>query len=609
MRRLAVISATVIVGAAVVVASGSASRTTSKVSAGGTFTYAWEQSFGNTDNFDPTGEYLGEWFGEASSLLTRTLVGYNHVAGGPGNIVVPDIATVVPTVANGGITNGGKTYTFHLKHGIKFSPPVNREVTAADILTAMKRIANPKDGAEYAFYYSVIKGFDAGKGNSISGIKIIDPYTIQFNLTQATGDFLYRMAMPATTPMPAEVTKCFEGQAGKYGQDLVSTAGYMIAGMDKVDISSCAAIKPASGFDGQTIYDLVRNPNYDPKTDSVVARQNLPDEFKNIVNASADDIFNQIEAGTIDSAVSSIPPTVLKKYCTPGHLAANCHINSGDRTWYVYMNLTQPPFDDLHVRLAMNWILDRAAMLQARGGPSVGVVANHIVPDSMFGNQLAEYHPFKTPGDHGSLAKAMAAMKGSKYDTKGNGTCSASACHNVLFVSDTQEVAIKMLPVVESDAKKIGITFKVRSVNGAYPTLQTPKNNVALSTRPGWGKDYASASTFFIPLMASYDIIPNGNPNYSLLGITPAIAKKVGATGTVTGVPNVDADINACQALSNATANLTCYENLDKKISTTIAPWIPYDWATVTRITSANVTKYVYDQFGTTPAFAHLAVK
>jgi ABC-type transport system substrate-binding protein len=384
----------------------------------------------------------------------------------------------------------------------------------------------------------------------------------------------------------------------------------MIAGMDKVDISSCAAIKPASGFDGQTIYDLVRNPNYNPATDSKTARENLPDEFKNIVDASADDIFNKIEAGQIDSATSSIPPTVLKQFCTPGHLAANCHINSGDRTWYIYMNLTTPPFDDLHVRLAMNWIMDRAALLQARGGPSVGVVANHIVPDSLFGNQLAEYHPFKTAGDHGSLAKAMAAMKGSKYDTKGNGMCSASACSNVLFVSDTQEVAIKMLPIVEADARKIGITFKVRQVNGAYPTLQTPKNNVAISDRPGWGKDYASASTFFIPLMASYDIIPNGNPNYPMVGATPAICKKVGVNpANCAGIPSVDADINACQNLANPTANQTCYENLDKKISTTIAPWVPYDWATVTRITSSNVTKYVFDQFGTTPAFAHLAVK
>ena len=53
------------------------------------------------------------------------------------------------------------------------------------------------------------------------------------------------------------------------------------------------------------------------------------------------------------------------------------------------------------------------------GRPDHRRVANHIVPDSIFNNQLADYKPYKTPGDHGSVAKAKAAMKGSKYDTNG----------------------------------------------------------------------------------------------------------------------------------------------------------------------------------------------
>ena len=60
-----------------------------------------------------------------SNLLVRTLVGYTPRRGAAGNKLVPDIATAVPTP-----TNGGKTYTFHLKPGIKFGPPVNRAVTS-----------------------------------------------------------------------------------------------------------------------------------------------------------------------------------------------------------------------------------------------------------------------------------------------------------------------------------------------------------------------------------------------------------------------------------------------------------------------------------------------
>ena len=48
--------------------------------------------------------------------------------------------------------------------------------------------------------------------------------------------------------------------------------------------------------------------------------------------------------------MSTIPPTVLRRYVTSPDLKDDLHQNSGDRTWYLTMNLTQPPFDDVHVR-------------------------------------------------------------------------------------------------------------------------------------------------------------------------------------------------------------------------------------------------------------------
>jgi peptide/nickel transport system substrate-binding protein len=601
--RLATAFFAVAVAASVVAIGGSAKT---QVSAGGTLRVGWEQSFGFTDTFDPTGEYLGDAFGIYSSLLVRTLVGYNHVPDAAGNQLVPDIATSVPTP-----TKGGTVYTFHLKPGIKFSPPVNRAITSKDIFYALERMARPKNGAQYSFYYSVIKGFNeygAGKAKSISGIKTPNNSTIVFTLTHPTGDFLRRMSMPATGPIPQEVAKCFEGQAGKYGLDLISTAGYMIKGIDKVDISSCSAVKAASGFDGQTILDLVRNPNYDPKTDSRAARENYPDEIQFIVNSSADDIYAKIEAGELDLANSTIPPQVLRRYATNPSLKSQFHQNSGDRTWYLTMNLTQPPFDDIHVRKAMNYIVDKPSLIQAWGGPVFGKVANHIVPDTLFNNELAEFVPYKSPGDRGSLAKAKAAMKGSKYDTNHNGTCGAPECKNIFLLADTRLVDTKMVPVLEADARKIGMSFKVHSINGAYPTLQTPSKNVAISERPGWGKDYADALTFFTPLFDGRTIIPNGNTNYSLVGITPSTAKKVGVKGNVNGVPSVDKQLDRCNALAGQ-PRLVCYENLDKYLMTQVVPWVPYMWSYVTRITSKNVTKYGFDQFATTPAYAHMAVK
>ena len=109
-----------------VAVSGGAASPQSAPKPGGVFRVAFEASFGFTDSFDPTGEYYVFSWAIESNLMIRTLVGYDHVAGPAGNVLVPDIATSVPKAAD-----GGKTYTFHLKHGVKFGPPVDREVTSA----------------------------------------------------------------------------------------------------------------------------------------------------------------------------------------------------------------------------------------------------------------------------------------------------------------------------------------------------------------------------------------------------------------------------------------------------------------------------------------------
>jgi len=592
-------------GATIAVAAGSASKSSnaqSQVSAGGTLTVGWEASFGFTDGFDPTGEYLGDAWGIFSNLLTRSLMGTNHVAGAAGNKLVGDLASSVK------VSNGGKRYTFRLK-AVKFAPPVNRQVTSQDVKYALQRLADPKNGGQYAFYYTVIKGWAAGaKGKNISGIRTPTKNSIVFDLTAPTGDFLYRLAMPATAPIPPEGGKCFNHKPQAYGRNVISTGPYMIEGSDKVDASSCGAVKPASGFDGQTKMVLVRNPNYSAKTDSKKSRENFPDKFQFIVNANADDILNKVEAGDYDTETSSIPAQVLRKYATSSDLKKYFHQNSGDRTWYLTMNFTQAPFDDVHVRKAMNWVMDKAGLVQAWGGPTIGKVANHIIPDPLLNNQLAEFTPYKTAGDHGNVAKAKAAMKGSKYDTAKNGTCSAKECKNVLLIADTRQVDTKMLPVIQSSAKKIGITFTVRTVEGAYPTIQTPSKNVPIAERPGWGKDYADPFTFFGPLFDGRNIIANGNTNYSLMGITPKQCSALKIKGNCNNVPSVNADLDKCSKLVGG-SRTGCYAGLDRKLMTSIVPWVPYLWSYVTRINSKNMTKYEFDQFAATPAYAHLAVK
>jgi peptide/nickel transport system substrate-binding protein len=607
MRGLRIAAAgAAVVAATCLVASGGATKQASGPKPGGTFRVAYESAFGFTDGFDPTGEYYAASWSIESNLMIRTLVGYDHVAGPAGNVLVPDIATSVPKP-----TEGGLTYTFHIKKGVKFGPPVNRQVTSADVLYAFQRIARPKDGAQYAFYYTPIKGFSdygAGRAKTITGITTPSPSTIVFHLTQPTGDFLYRLAMPATGPIPVEVAKCFEGEAGKYGRDVVSTGPYMIQGADKVDDSSCSKLKPMSGYDGQTVLTLVRNPEYDPKTDSPAARQSFPDEFQFTIDPNLSDIVDKVGAGQLEDEVSaSLPPQSLEQYATDPSKKQYLHLDPSDATYYITMNLTQPPFDDIHVRKAMNWISDKDGLRQIWGGPLLGRIAGHIVPDYLFDNQLAEYNPYATPGGHGSLAKAKAAMKGSKYDTRHDGMCSAAACKNVLLVVDAGSTFQRMLPVVEADAAKIGITFHVSTIAGAYPTVQTTSKNIPIATFTGWGKDYADPITFFKPLFDGHSIIPDGNTNYSLVGLEPSQVKSLGVTGSIRGVPNVDARVDRCGALAGQ-ARLSCYESLDKTLMTTVVPWVPYLFLNAVHKSGPKVTQWGFDQFSDETAYAHVAV-
>jgi peptide/nickel transport system substrate-binding protein len=573
---------------------------------GGTYKVGWEQSFGFTNNFDPTGEYLGNAWGIYVNLLTRSLIGYKHQPGAQGNELIGDLAEAVPEA-----TDNGLTYTYKLRDGIKFGPPVNRAVTSKDVAYAMNRLANPKDGGQYAFYYTVIKGWQDvadGKAKTVSGITTPDNKTIVFHLTKPTGDFNLRMSMPATAPIPSEVGNCFEGKPGDYGRNVISSGPYMIKGSAGT-FTSCSALKPFSGYDGANGNHivLVRNPNYDQSTDQY--RKNYPDQFQYLVNSNADDIYAQVQAGTLDDEQSSPQPKTIRQYITDPTLRPRLLANVGDRTWYLTMNLTQKPFDDIHVRKAMNLIMDKSALRKAWGGPVVGSIATHIAPPVMYNNGLAEYDPYATPGESGDVDKAAAEMKQSKY-SGGSGKCTASACKNVLMIADTRALDNRMIPVIQAATAKIGITWKVRAINGAYTTIQTTNKNVPFSERPGWGKDYADPYTFFGELFDSRALIPSGNTNYSLVGITPQIntSKKLGVTGDLSNVPSVNADIDACIAKAGD-ERTTCWEDLDKKMMTDVVPWVPYLWSNNVTIVGPKVTHWNYDQFSDGSAYSQVSVK
>ena len=105
---------------------GSGTYTNGAPVRGGVYRVGWEEPFGFTDNFDPTGEYLvGSAWGLYTNLMLRPLIGYKHLPGVAGNTLVGDLATSVPTP-----TDGGLTYVYTLRKGVRFGPPINRTVTS-----------------------------------------------------------------------------------------------------------------------------------------------------------------------------------------------------------------------------------------------------------------------------------------------------------------------------------------------------------------------------------------------------------------------------------------------------------------------------------------------
>lgn len=571
--------------------------------------------FGFTNAFDPTGEYLGSAWAYYSQMLIRGLVSYEFVAGAAGNEVVADLATDTGTVSDDGLT-----WTFTLKDGIKFGPPLDREITSQDVAFAFQRINTKSLVAQYGNYYcGVIVGMDCqadSQDTPVSGISTPDDKTIVFTLTAPTGDFLYRLAQPAAFPMPAEVAGCFD-TAGDYGRYLISSGPYMVQGADALDASSCDTLQPIAGFDPDKHLYLVRNPSWDKGTDPI--RQANFDGFALTINTNLDDIYNKLQAGELDVVHGAPPAAVLQQYLTNPDLTDKFKTEQADRTWYITMNLLVPPFDDIHVRKAVNYIVDKAAMLQAAGGDSAGLIATSIEPPSVLAD-TADYDPYATDGGAGDLALAQAEMAQSKYDSNGDGVCDADVCQKVLMINRNYEPWTEFTPILQENLASIGIELKVRELDSgtAYTTIQTTNNLVPIAANAGWGKDYGSPFGFDFFLFNTAGLACEGSVNYSNIGMTAEKAAECGdnvlaAFNAVTNnganpLPNVDADMDACVAIEPGPAYNACWAELDKKLMEEIVPWVPYRWASANIIIADTVGNYDFDQSAGMISYARISV-
>lgn len=566
-------------------------------------TLVWEsEEFSFTGGFDPVGEYLGDAHGVMSNLLIRNLVGYPHLPGAEGNEIVADLATEVPEPSA-----DGTEYTFTIKDGVKFGPPLSREIVCDDVEYAFRRIATESLVAQYGNYYEgVIEGLEIGEDpgpGGIPGITCNGDKEVTFKLSEPTGDFLYRLAMPAAAVVPEEVASCFK-KAGEYGRYLISSGPYMYEGSDELDASSCDTMKPISGYDPAKHMMLVRNPDYDQETDDY--RENWFDRWEHVINTNVNDLEQRVTTGENDIVATPTPQT-LRKFVQDPELENSLHINAGDRTWYITMNMNEPPFDDIYVRKAMNLVMDKEGLQRAWGGPTQGEIATHIIPDTMLNNTLDDYDPYPSDNNAGDVEAAKEQMRQSKYDTDGDGVCDDPACDGVLQIGSNTPPNTDMLPVVESSLEQIGISLESREITDAYTPITTVARRVPLSIRPGWGKDYADVFTFAV-LFGSENIACEGNYNYSLVGLTEEKAKECGIPFNNPDIPNVDDKIEECYAIPQGDDRINCWGEFDKQLMEEVVPWVPYLDANAIYATSPDVTKYEFDQNAATPAWSKIAV-
>jgi len=382
-----------------------------------------------------------------------------------------------------------------------------------------------------------------------------------------------------------------------------------VEGSELLDPSSCATLEPHPGWDEAAAQlRLVRNPDYVPASDSPDHRANLVDGFRFTRFPEDTDLFALLENGELEGRIGFIPPAVIDRYQGDPALEDRLHIFPGAILSYIAMRLTQPPFDDVHVRRAVNLLLDREAIIAAFGGSDRAQLATHAIPPLLTGGHptAGEYAPY---GTGGNLAAARAEMALSRYDSNGDGRCDGSVCNHVRHIARDDAPPIRMVgELVDTMLADIGIHLDTEFITGgaAFEVAADVTNDVALMSFPSWLSDYPDVAGLIVPLVHSSTI--EFGINYSLVGLTEAQAMALGVPGNVTGVPSLDADIAACSELVDPDERFACWRDLDVTLSEDVVPWVPWAWRNSVDLVGAAVTAYEFDEASGGTAFSKVAV-
>lgn len=438
----------------------------------------------------------------------------------------PEAARSLPTVSD-----GGRTYTFRLRRGFRFSPPSHERVTARTFKFSIERSLSPTmQGSARGFMRDIVGAgpYIAGRARHISGV-VVRGDTLTIHLARPAPDLLSRLALPFFCAVPLNTP------LDPRGVRTIPAAGpYYVS-----------AYTPGQGA------VLVRNPNYSGGRPHHFDRMEIAFEVK---GTTAD---SEIEAGKVDYDLLGVDSTdrarLLRRF-GPGSGSAR----SGRHQLFtsvspevdsVILNSTRGLFQDPRLRRAASLALDRAALAE-NGNPISGQI-EHLA-DGYLPPGLPGYSDRRLFPPHGDLAAAR-RLAG---DTARNAvmlTCNTPGC-------------ARAGQIVKTDLARIGISVDVRtfSIYAMFGREVRPGEPFDIGLG-GWVADYLDPADFL---------------NYALA--TPGIA------GPGYHDPAFERRLAAAALLSGPRRYLN-YGKLAAKLARESAPWIAYGNATVDSFFSARI--------------------
>ncbi len=531
------------VAALLVAACGSGSSGSGAGSGGGTSgapkagiatgTLTGAMSSGAIDSMDPNRWWFAVTWGLSNALCT-TLVRYADKPGVAGTGIVPGTASL-PAV-----TDNGLVYTFTMRPGAKFSD--GKPITPADVKYSFERLMNPKVATGTGGYFTSLIGanaYMAGQSNNIQGI-VTTATTIAFHLSQPDGAFLYKAALPTTCPVP------------------VGTPMKPIEN-GSLEMNYASGPFKIQSYSPSRQLVLVFNKNYDQ---ALGARGHVAKIVFTIGDESTQAVL-QIQAGQLDFNTSNLATADIIKLSQNKALAGQVHDSPRPSLTYIFLNNEVPPLNNVDVRKAINYAIDRTAILAQWGGPLAGAPSDQIIPAGQ-----ADYKQYTIYPNTPNLAMAKKLMAEAHVKTP--------VTLQLRTQNDTPGF-INMAQVIQANLKPIGINVQIvgtpNSVNSSF--ISNYKAHVPMGIEP-WSLDFPDGEAIINTGLDPTQ--PNAPPNMARWGdkaFIPSFTNVLAKTGA---------------------ARVAAYEQLDEQVMAQQAPYAPIFNPKWFDFVSKRLGGYVYSE-------------